>query len=294
MNVVDGLGLYVRAISRKRHGTPKEFAARMKRCGLSWIAIGVIFQLEKGNRILNSPETVQRYTEALRAAGIRVFVWGYPWQGREDVFAAAMSDSDPSIDEALLDPELGANPARSTKAAAMKKAEIHASTLVRRMREEGFTTCGLSTYGTVKNIRFFPLAAYLEALLVHFPGQCFAGGQTYTDDSKIDMSMKDFLDAIDRAGFAGNFTGDPPRDPIQLVPNFGLYSWKTVGGKRKARAKTPEELASHLFEFVDDDEPVDALIGWAENFLTTAQEPELARFARTLERGGCALPSAEQ
>lgn len=290
MNVVDGLALYLRALSREQHGTPKQLAARLKRCGLSWAAIGVIWQFEGGKtRILNKTETVQRYADALREVGIRPFVWGYPWQGREEEFAKAMQAADPSINDALLDPELGANPSRSTKAAAMKKAEIHASTLVRRMREEGFTTCGFSTYGTVKNIRFFPFGAYLDALVTYFPGACFAGGQTYTDDSKIDMSMKDFLDAIERAGHRASIEdGD-----IQLVPNFGLYSWKKVGGKRKARAKTPEELASHLFEFVDDDEPVDALIGWAENFLTVAQEPELARFARVLERGACALPSRE-
>ena len=58
----------------------------------------------------------------------------------------------------------------------------------------------------------------------------------------------------------------------------------------KAKKKTAEELRLHLFEFINEGEPIDAVIGWAENFMTDATWDELARFADLMRRGACDLP----
>lgn len=275
--VVEGLALYVRALSAKRHGTPKAFAARMKACGLSWVAIAAVWQdptrAGAATRAANSPETFSRYAAALERQGIAVWAWGYPWTGLEADFAETVVRVGGKGRPVLLDPELGANPSRSSKGPRRAAADAHARELVGRVRDAGAPNVGLSTFGT--HPRWFPLDAFLLA------GVDFAGGQTYTDDARVDTSIASFLAAFER-------TGVRP----QLVPNFGLYSWE--GGRKvagaKAISKSPLELRGHLYEYVDEGEPVTAAIGWAENFLTARQVPELARFAESMRRGACVLP----
>lgn len=287
VNVVDGLALYVRAIG-KRHGTPAEFAAKCADHGLRWMAIGGPVHSASG-RMINQPATVRRYADALARRGITPFVWGYPWQGSEERFIRELRACAGEHPFALLDPELGSNPARSKAAVHLRRAEQHARELVARAAEAGFTVCGLSTYGTGARFGWFPLRAFIAAQVEYFRGRSFVGGQTYTEDARIDPSITDFYQAIRAAGFSAA--------DIELVPNFGTYSWapkdptKRISTEnRKAVAKTGPELLVHLDDFVDNPEPVDALIGWAENFVTAQQWPVLRRFAERMARGACRLP----
>jgi hypothetical protein len=275
--VVRGTALYVRDINAERHKSPADFAARAKAMGLSWIALAAVWQDEENGRgrvqskAMNSPAEIRAYADALASVGITPYVWGYPWLGAEETFIASMMRAAGDHKLILLDPELGANPSRATSGEGKARANAHARRIVEGLRGAGAQRVGLSTYGNVPP--WFPLRAFLGA------GLDFVGGQTYTDDARVDTSIAQFLAEMRATG-----------QDIQLVPNFGLYSWGFKDGERKARSKTPEELRSHLFEFVDEGEPVHALIGWAENFVSPKLEPVLAQFARTMERGACSLP----
>lgn len=263
-----GLALYVRSISKKRHGTPKQFAARCQTYGLRWIALAGPWQDAKGDRWINSLKEVHTYGAALEAAGIEVYVWGYPWQGREDKFCGDMTRFAEPFGRVLLDPELGANPSRSTSAKAQKQAAAHAREIVHGLeRRAEWDVVGFSTFGLPP--RWFPLDAYADALRDVYHGRTFVGGQTYTSEVYVDRSIARFA----KLG-------------LPVVPNFGLYSWaKRADGKRRARRKTAEEQKAHLYEFINEREPVHAMIGWAENFIDLRLGRVLADFANLMDRG---------
>lgn len=244
------------------------------------MAIGGPWHAPRNGRLktglMNSAQKVRAYSEALAKKGIEPWVWGYPWQGTEAKFAQQMAECAGDFKLGLLDPELGSNPSRSAR--QMAKANEHARLVVLHMKGEGFKECGLSSYGIVP--KWFPLKAFTAALQIHFHGKTFIGGQTYTDDATVDRSIAMYLRYIEQSG-----------GPMALVPNYGLYKWrKRPGKKRQAVPKTPLELHHHLSEFIDEAEPVYAMIGWAENFINQGQWAELARFSEWMRRGVCALP----
>ena len=276
-NVVEGTAAYIRAITGTR--TPSELADRMQACGFSWCAIGAVWQqATTGGPIrtglINTPEKIGRYAAALEKRGIDTFVWGYPWLTKEAEFVTAMGRAMAVLakPQTLLDPELGANPSKSTGKLAMQKAADGAKKIVNGLRAlpRKPLKIGMSTYGIPP--RFFPLDAYLDLSLD------FVGGQTYKDNATIDKSIALFRMHMDTA---------PAAKHTQLVPNFGLFSETPTGG---VRSKYPEELRSHLYEFVDDPEPIDGMIGWAENFITVKQIPVLKTFSESMRRGACLLP----
>lgn len=271
VDIVRGTAIYLRNIEPKHHGSPAAFAERCKAIGLSWVAIAALWQEVKNGRLssnfINTPDQCAAYAEALEALGIQSYVWGYPWQGAEAAFIAGMTRA-ASRKRILLDPELGANPSQKSDARSMALANDHATRITDGLYEAGAEIVGLSTYGVVPT--WFPLRAFLKA------GIRFAGGQTYTNDMTVDKSIASFLSEF-------SLVGVHP----QLVPNYGLYSRNPDG---TARPKTPDELAAHLMEFINEGEPVHAMIGWAENFLTPKLEPVLARFSATMARGATRLP----
>lgn len=281
-----GLALYVRRITRRRHGAPEAFARRCADHGLQWIAIGGPWQ-ERGDdgrvrtRLINPIDVCRRYMDALAEAGVEPWVWGYPWLGEEEAFADAMASCAGDHRRAILDPELGANPSKARRGDGKLAAEAGARELVGLMADR-FDACGLSTYGSGVRLKWFPLYAYARALVERFEGRTFIGGQTYTvDEQAVDRSTADFARAAERVA------GEGWRSKIEVVPNFGTYS--RVGGK--VRAKSAEELHWHLSGFVDDGEEIRALIGWAENFVGREQWKVLARWADWLHRGACTLPA---
>lgn len=289
-----GLGLYVRRIKRSRHGTPAEFADKCAAHGLGWMAIAGPWHDARGQRSMNDPRTVRRYLDALAERDVEPFVWGYPWQGTEREFVEEMRRCAGDHRRGLLDSERGANPVRSKARRHMERAEDHAKLLVETMAEQGFDTCGLSSYGSGVRSRWFPMEAFVHSLLDHFAGRGFVGGQTYTEDRRVDPSMEDYLSILEETGARRGPGGD-----IELVPNFGLYDFvkrdpdkPLRGSNRKAVRKKPDELLKHLSEFIDEAEPVYALIGWAENFVTARTWAVLQRFGGWMERGACTLPAA--
>lgn len=284
-----GVGLYVRRIER-RHGSPASLAKYVSDAGLDWIAIGGPWhQVRKDGQIstglMNRVEVCQEYAAALEARGVRTFVWGYPWLGTYPVFVEQIVRcAAASGGRVLLDPELGANPTRSKKAADLSYAEKGVEGLIRGLKLGGATYVGFSTFGTGVRLKWFPILAFAKELRNYFPGAHFIGGQTYTNDKVIDLSIDQF--SVLRAQ-VGSSAGS-----CAIVPNFGLYKWEGVKPNRKAIPKTPDELRAHLWEFINEGEPVDAVIGWAENFIRRSRPHwrVLSEFSDMMKRGATALP----
>lgn len=280
----EGLALYLRRYARRRHGTPRQLMKHHANHGAKWVAIGGLWQEgEDGSedRFINSPDRCRQLLDAAHDEGLEGYVWTYPWLGREEECADALVTCLGDHKRVLLDPELGSNPNRARRGPRKKRANKHAETLVEKIHEripDG--VCGLSTFGSGVRLSWFPLYAFARTLARLYPGRTFLGGQTYTDDARVDPSIADFLRAINRFGGL---------DKIKLVPNFGTYSWRDVpeGAKRRARSKRPAEQAVHFMEFIDEGEPVEALIGWAENFMTSQLWREFAKMAARMEREAC-------
>lgn len=277
-----GLALYVRRFDSKRHGSAAQLMRRMKDHGASWVAVAGPWDDDpEGLRFINRPDTCHRLLDAAAEAGLDGYVWGYPFLGREAQFVEAITRCAGASRgglpvRILLDPELGANPTRAARGAGFRAAEAGASRLVSLLGEAvpAGSVCGLSTYGSALRFRWFPLTAYTQALSTVFPSRCFIGGQTYTEDSRIDASIADFVKLASQM-----------KVPPKVVPNFGVYQ-KTGTGYR---AKTALELDAHFLEFINEQEPVDALIGWAENFMTPELWRSFAKMSDLMKRGATKL-----
>jgi len=293
-----GTALYVRRIG-KSQGRPSQFAKKCSDAGLGWVALAGCWQDEANGKptmkMINSVDTIHAYGDALEAVGVEVYVWGYPWQGREEQFVEKMLAAAAPFGRILLDPELGANPTRATKGSGKKRANEHAEKLVRLFAESPGKphVLGLSTFGSGYRLSWFPLVAFTKALIEHFGGRSFIGGQTYTvGEELVDLSIADMQDCIAKVG--GHVImpgGETSHLGVAVVPNFGTYARDKIPGSKqtKVRSKTPMELRSHLYGFIDDGEPIDAVIGWAENFMTPALWDELERFGKLMARGACRL-----
>lgn len=305
----EGTALYVRRIS-KRHGSPYELASRFKEGGCKWVAIGGPWHEKRSGKmvtkLINSADTCRKYSDAMAKVGITPWIWGYPWQGTETKFAQQMRECAGDHKRILLDPELGSNPTRSKEGTGKAAADEHALRLVEAIYAAGMKECGLSTFGSGWRMKWFPLLAFTKALLDCYRTKTFIGGQTYTDDGLVDRSIADMITVIKKAdpnvAIANNTKrSDSIMRPfvthnadIEVVPNFGSYAWvardkskKMSRSNRKAVSKTPAEFIHHLSEFIDDGEPVGAMIGWAENFMNAKLWAELAKFSDWLERGAC-------
>ena len=218
-----GTALYLRRIAKDRHGTPKQLAKRCADHGLRWIAIGALWQdlTKAGNptsKMINDVETIERYSDAFMDKGVEPYIWGYPWQGREEAFVEAMLAVD-KYGRILLDPELGSNPSRDAKGPGKRAADNHATKLVRLFAEATTpeTVLGLSTYGGGYRMKWFPLIAFTRALLQHFRcGRTFIGGQTYTVPADlVDTSIADMVKVIEKVG--GVVMGAERRDRKSVV-----------------------------------------------------------------------------
>lgn len=274
-----GMSLYVRAISSSRHGTPKQFAKKVSDHGLPWIALGGPWHEDRGgqnrDRFMNTPTTIRKYAEALAAAGVAPHVWGYPWWSRVAEFVEDMEKCSPEVVTGwLLDPELG-----------MKKHASEAAELVHLCRESNpYRVLGFTSYGMSKGHPTFPWDEFAEPGGFYPMEECDYGSpQLYdTPKAKVVQGMREYSEL----GFD------------VVVPSFGLYKWvrkdpsQPLSSKnRKAVPLSVDELNRHLLSFVDSEIPVQAMIGWAENFCNGPLWRVLQEWQARLERGACELPA---
>lgn len=153
-----GLGIYIRAISRKYHNTPIQAARRANDHGISWVSIMAIWQSEEKDKIINTQ--MMDYVDAFREKEIDVWLWGYPWLGRETSFIARMNQikdgNKGKIKGVILDPEVGYK--YDKVSCTRKRSETYAQRLSKftldSLNEGQF--CGVTSYGNLNIHRTFP------------------------------------------------------------------------------------------------------------------------------------------
>jgi hypothetical protein len=269
-----GIGLYVRRLTRKRHLSPREFAKKCAEYRIQWLALGGPWHDKRGEKFINPPETIEEYAYALHDVGVSVHIWGYPWHDRIDMFIEHMSACTSEVIQGwLLNPEIG-----------LKKHPKEASELFKKARASNpYRILGMSSYGIPQAHKTFPFDAFAEKDMEGDPSvECDYGScQLYAMSRQmIHRGMKSW----DRLGFD------------HVVPSFGNYKWVSRGSgevttkNRKAVPLSAAELRAHLTDFTVSSVQFDAMVGWAENFVTTAQWKELSKWAKRYEETGSFSP----
>lgn len=176
-----GKGVYIRTL--KHCGTPEQAVATAKEAGLNFVVIGSIWISRRVwaagavvGRRFNKTADLERYSKAFRDAGIEVWVWGYPYPGRERQFVDQM------IADALttgavgliLDPEK-----------PYRKKHAQADMLMQMLRPEierlGLAL-GVTSYGSIWYFKNFPWREFAQ-----IPGT-FASPQIYDNDNNFPAS----------------------------------------------------------------------------------------------------------
>lgn len=285
-----GMALYVRGISQSRHGSSVQFAKKCADHGLKWIAIGgpwhedrkVDGKVKNKDRRINKPDTIKRYAEQLAKRGVVPHIWGFPWWSRIEKFVEAMEEcSCSAIDGWLLDPELG-----------MKGHPLEAAKLVHLCRAANpYRILGFTSYGLPRVHPNFPWEEFARPAGFYPLEECDYGSPQMYDvpKSRVVQGMAEYAEL----GFDA------------LVPSFGLYKWikrdreykmniRLPNGQinRRATPLSAQELNSHLLSFIDTPIPVQAMIGWSDNFCEGALWRVLSQWAERLERGACELPAS--
>ena len=111
-----GVGVYLRALSQDKVGTPDQVRRRAKESGIEWASILACWQDVgsdgKPRHLLSNGKDcsfIKAYAEALLEAGVQVTIWGFPRGGDESRFLdrmKAVTEAVPEVTGWLLDPEV--------------------------------------------------------------------------------------------------------------------------------------------------------------------------------------------
>lgn len=155
----NGVGIYIRRLSRTKHGTPEQAARRAKNHGISFVAIMAIWQEEKYDKIIN--KNMSEYIEAFIDEGIDIWLWGYPWSGKEFAFVNRfddiLSNFDPGkIRGIILDPELGYkyNKINKSKQEVFDNARFLIRAILELLYEDEYL--GVTSYSNTNIHKTFP------------------------------------------------------------------------------------------------------------------------------------------
>jgi hypothetical protein len=286
-----GIGLYIRGLSRKKHGTPKAAAKKAADNGVSFVAIMAAWQdVHKGKeRFLHSngrkATIIREYAEAFVKKGIRVWIWGFPRAGGEEQYIDRLLHVSEVCDDELIygwihDPELfykwkvkrrtsmiwnmRGQPEYTGRAAppeGSRAQRIRGAKKLIELTEDAFSSAfimsyGITSYGMAQYHRNFPWGV--------FGGRGFGSPQLYSVGPKqIDMGIMRWRE------LGWNHI-------IPSVPLFGKNS-----GAR---------LHDHLSNFVDGEEGISGLLFWSWRQASRDEWRVLARWADWLRRGACTLP----
>ncbi len=134
-----GVGIFTRPLRRSSYGTPAELARRARDHRLSFVPLLGVWQDDDADRLPNE-RTLEPYADALRIAGIDVWLWGYPHAGREQAFVDAMVSRARRIGArgVILDPEVS----YKGRPRAMERLVARTLDALDESLSVGFTTFG--------------------------------------------------------------------------------------------------------------------------------------------------------
>jgi hypothetical protein len=247
----NGVGIYIRQISQARHGTPIEAAARAADHGVRWVSIMTVWQeaIATKTKVCNKPDSSRyaEYVQAFTEAYINVWLWGYPWQGKEARFAVevdrAIVQVPGLIRGVMLDPEKGY---KWYDKQGEKKARVSADRLVTNTLDllDESTDIGVTSYGQPKIHGNFPWKNLVAG---------FGSPQFYTVGRKaIENGVKQWREL----GFTS------------IVPSVPAYGPRTVD-------PGIEEYVGYF-----DDLDVDGVIFWSWRQLTREKWKAVERCAK--------------
>lgn len=293
MDTINGVGQYIRGLSERTHGTPKQAAKKAKDHGLSFVAIMSVWQdYQKGKfRHLKGNlrgDKLTRYAEAFKAQGIDVGLWFYPWGGHEERLLSdlhAVCGAAP-IDFILDDGELGhkwktsrrrhkndtgtmrggqseafsGGKATGTKFQRVKQVTDLWDGLADIVSQGASPLLGATAYGVAGYHPTFPWTTKLERA-------DFLSPQLYTASAKqVDLGINQWRR---RALIAPWSDADIP-----VIPSIATF------GKKSGRA-----MNEHLESFVDGEEDIDGFISWSWRQTSRQEWRDLAKWAERIDRG---------
>jgi hypothetical protein len=300
---MEGTGVYIRKLSTKRHGTPKQAAKRAKDHGLTFVPIMGAWQQPRKDKVVrvaspNKRDVLARYVDAFFKADIAVGLWYYPWAGHEDALLEVMREQTEGlpiefwlndaelgykwkkkITDRALARQLGTN-MRSMQPEAIRdiapkgtKPWVIAGARklmegVEEAKSDGIiNTHGSTAYGIAKFHPNFPWETFLQHADWLSP-------QLYTATARqVDMGIDQWYE-LDPKADAEELRGRPR----YMVPSIGTYG-----------AKSGPKMHEHLSSFVDSNEGVDGFCAWSWMQTNSQEWQVLARWAEWLRKGACAL-----
>jgi hypothetical protein len=143
-----GVGIYVRNISRRIHGSPDDMAANARLHGVDFVALQCAWQTDDGKEHRDSNEgDLEDYAAALLAKGVEVGVWGYPHDDPQRI-AEFTERCEEAMDQAqasflLIDPE---KPYKGNRDAAAALVGDVVPMCARRGVQIGVTSYGITSY----------------------------------------------------------------------------------------------------------------------------------------------------
>jgi hypothetical protein len=274
-----GIGFYGRELSTSSHGTPKGFADKLVAAKASYVVLLACWQ-DKINgtprqQNQNTDRTLQ-YANAARAAGIDVWIWGFPWLNREheyfDQLDAVLEAGKGLFTGVVHDPEVSYRNRLAKKATGKGQAEANhtfvaegtsvqvftgATVLIDLdadlVKKHGIAPSGITSYGIAD---WHPLAWSALSRL-----GAWGSPQLYSvTPRQVDQGIEQWR----KNGF---------KTIIPSVPLFGMNS----AGK----------LGQYLGAFVDGTENVDGFIFWSFQQMSAYEQKVIAKFSEEFAARAC-------
>ncbi len=255
-----GLGVYCRTLTTASHGTPKQLATKLKENNFSFVCFMACWQDKQGpgksfRQLPTNLAVLRQYVVACQAAGLEIYLWGFPWIGHEDAYDQAMREATtacgPGVVKGWLhDPEVSFRD-KNAKAAPKSsrgqgeavdaapegdatKVQASAAKLVAQWKkaegELGLCASGVTSYGMAT---FHPL-----------PWDTFSGEGAFWGSPQLYTVGATQVDEGIESWRSHGFD--------VLLPSVPAYGENSAG-----------KLDGHLNRFVDGNENISGFVVWS-------------------------------
>jgi hypothetical protein len=265
---MEGVGIYIRKLLKRRHGTPKQAAKRAANHGIDFVAImGAWQQPRRGGvvKVGGNAESLPDYAQAFIDRGIDVGLWYYPWAGHESELLDTLSDQIAAMPRCVqpeaidlnseifrgqrLQPSWVEDRARTLMTGSTKLVKAHSMKY----------GAGHTAYGRAKFHPNYPWDIFLE-------NATFVSPQLYTaTKAQLTAGLDEWL----AVALDANTT---------RLPSIGTYG-----------PKSGPKMHAHLSSFIDTGYLIDGFIAWSWMQTNSQEWDVLARWSDWIKRGACAL-----
>lgn len=267
-----GVGLYIRTLSTRTHGTPDQAAKKAADNGISFVAILACWQDKLGHREPHSTVTLARYAHAFKRAGVDVWLWGFPKAGSEEQFVESFQRltraCDGYISGWLFDPEV------FYKWRQRGAGGDHGGTMRTGRKEYSIFARPLNAPEPVIRERAkLLMSSTLDAMDESLGLGVTSYGATW------------FHDNFPWSEFGGHGWGSPqlysaPKDMIDRgIQSYRDYGWDTIIPSVPTFGdKSGRLLDDHLHDFIDGND-IHGIIAWSWRQTSAIEWWTLAQYA---------------